>query len=58
MRRKRISLGELAVGVNYSKSIVSNAMNGQKQSRRLVLALAEYLGANPDDFANDEPRAT
>ena len=54
LRRKKVSLSEVAKAVQLSKGLVSSALNGKKQSRRLILALAEYFGENPDIFFSTE----
>ena len=50
MSRKKVGLDEVAAGVQASKSLVSSAMNGKKQSRRVIQALAEYFGEDPAIF--------
>lgn len=57
MKRHKVSLTELAEGVQYSKSVVSTALGGHKQSPRLVRALVEFFHENPDNFFADDRRA-
>lgn len=54
IRRNKVSLDDVAQGVQLSKGLVSSALNGKKQSRRLILALAGYFGENPDIFFSTE----
>ena len=50
MSRKKLRLEDVAKGVQMSKSIVSAALNGKKQSKKLVRAIATYLELDPDMF--------
>ena len=54
VRRKKVSLDEISHEIKLSKSLISSALNGKKQSRRIVRALAEYFGENPNNFLPEE----
>jgi transcriptional regulator with XRE-family HTH domain len=54
MYRKKVNLEELSRGVQSSKSLVSSALNGKKQSPRLVKALANYFGEDPENFFEEK----
>lgn len=50
VRRKKVSLDDIAQEIDLSKGLISSALNGKKQSRRLITALAVYFGEDPADF--------
>ncbi|QQM33122.1 hypothetical protein JET14_21980 (plasmid) [Martelella lutilitoris] len=58
MSRKKLRLEDVADGIQMSKSIVSAALNGKKQSRKLVRAIATYLELDPDMFFAEKPNQT
>ena len=58
MSRKKLRLEDVSEGVQMSKSIVSAALNGKKQSRKLVRAIATYLELDPDMFYPEKFGAT
>lgn len=58
MLDRALSSSDLADHIQVSKATVSAVLNGKKQSRRVVRAMATYLKLDPDIFYPEAPDET